>query len=111
MKNCLDSKLQIDSICSIRIHSREQDIFHKPQQFNSNPSELYSKAYTLGNTWPSFTILRTLSLFQGRNPDLVYGNFRQFGCMEIATLTRKTLHQFNIKNLFTVIYRTVGCDR
>ena len=45
MKNCLDSKLQIDSICSTRIHSREQDIFHKPQRFNSNPSELYFREH------------------------------------------------------------------
>ena len=30
MKNSLDSQLQIDSLCSIRIHSRSRDIVEKP---------------------------------------------------------------------------------
>ena len=37
MKNSLDSKLQIYFICSIRIRTRKQDIFEKPQQLNSSP--------------------------------------------------------------------------
>ena len=38
MKNRLDSKLKIYSICSFRIRSRKRDIFEKPLQHNSNPS-------------------------------------------------------------------------
>ena len=33
MKKSLDSKLQIYSICSIRIRSRNWDIFEKPQYY------------------------------------------------------------------------------
>ena len=38
IKNSLDSKLQVYSICSIRINSRKWDIFEKSQQLTSNPS-------------------------------------------------------------------------
>ena len=34
MKCSLDSKLQIDNICSIRIPSRNRDIIEKPVQLN-----------------------------------------------------------------------------
>ena len=43
MKNSLDSKLQVYSICSIIIRSRKRDIFGKLQQLNFNQSELSSK--------------------------------------------------------------------
>ena len=36
MKNSLDSKLQICSICSVRIRSRKWDIFEKPLKHNWN---------------------------------------------------------------------------
>ena len=38
MKISLESKLQISSICSLRIRSRKLDIFEKPQHLSSNPS-------------------------------------------------------------------------
>ena len=39
MKSSLDPKVQIYFIHSIRIRSIKQDIFEKPQLFNSNPTE------------------------------------------------------------------------
>ena len=61
-KNSLESKLQMDSFCSVRIRSRIWNIFKKPLQLISNPSGSYKKKNDklkncLINTWLSLRVL------------------------------------------------------
>ena len=54
----LDSKLQIVSICSIRIRSRKLDMVEKPEQLIFNPSVLNDASYLAGKPLISGAALR-----------------------------------------------------